>query len=291
MNPDDYVKGSYQNPYTEEEHQTMKRSGSWCGGWLKESDDSLVYYSPSDVTSTNHGLKTAPYDYGVYLDLVTYGQWLGGWVGTFPNNVCYYTGNNMQYSDGDFVFGGQDNPVPVDVYAEMCSLGLWTGGWVSYDLDHDPYYVGYSTGGNSGGYGCGCGCGSGEGSGYEGGGSYEGSGSNVGVEPGVEIIARNGDVTVSLHWDFQPSFLIFMYFDENSTEGLESFAVLNNLTSSYVLYNDTISAVWDGMNTVSVSGHINYERTTVMTKKSDGSSAGTVKIVRNLFVSMNEVTI
>ncbi|MCR4826481.1 MAG: hypothetical protein K5882_05965 [Bacteroidales bacterium] len=244
MDPNDYPKGSYLNPYTEEEHQTKKRSGSWCGGWLKEEDNSLVYYSPNDVTSTNHGLKAAPYDYGVYTDLLTYGQWLGGWVGSYPGNVCYYTENNTQYYDDDYVFGSENYPVPVDVYSEMCRLGLWNGGWVQYE-DHDPYYVSYSVNGGSTGYdGYGCGYGSGDGSGSDGNGGGEGSGYGLSISPGEAVVGSNDDGTIKLQWTSKPLFNFEIYLCDGSSE--------------YAIDKTSLFAMWDSLHTVVLTGTVHY---------------------------------
>ena len=59
MEENNYPKGSYLNPYTHAEHNELKALNTWYGGWIKESDDSLTYYSAGDNTSYNNGRKDA----------------------------------------------------------------------------------------------------------------------------------------------------------------------------------------------------------------------------------------
>lgn len=241
MAENNYPKGSYLNPYTEEEHQTMKRSGSWSGGWLKEEDESLVYYSSSDVTSTEHGLKSAPYSIPVYTALKTWRQWIGGWVGRGLIELVdavYCTANDNQYYDNDDgILGSRSHPVPVDVYAEMCKLGLWEGGWVSYDIDHDPYYVGHSISGNPEGYGYGCGS-------EEGSASYDGSEVDEGITPGEAVVGSNEDGTIKLKWTSQPLFNFEVYLCDGSSE--------------YAIDRTSLFAMWDYCHTVSLTGTVHY---------------------------------
>ena len=249
MAENNYPKGSYLNPYTHAEHNELKDLNTWYGGWIKESDDSLTYYSAGDNTSYNNGRKDAPYSVDVYNEMQLNGTWLGGWVGQGLVELVddvYCTTNYEQYCDNDNgVLGSRLNPVPVNAYAEMCRLGLWSSGWVSYDEDSDPYYVGYSTVNNSGGYGCGSG--SGEGSGSDGG---SGSNSNVGqgpgglVSPGEMLVGYDGTAELYLAWDEVKNFKIKVKFPDTSL--------------SYYITKGSICLIWNGHNLVTISGEIMY---------------------------------
>ena len=164
---------------------------------------------------------------------------LGGWVEFNCYDVRYCDENDNQYYNDDYVFGSINFPVPVNIYAEMCKLGLWEGGWVLYDIDHDPYYVGYSTVGNSGGYGCGSSEGSGEGSA-----SYDGSEVDEGITPGEAVVGSNEDGTIKLKWTSQPLFNFEVYLCDGSSE--------------YAIDRTSLFAMWDYCHTVSLTGTVHY---------------------------------
>ncbi len=297
MAENNYPKGSYLNPYTHAEHNEMKTLNTWHGGWIIESNDTLTYYNESDVMSYEHGLKSAPYSTGVFNEMRTNGTWLGGWVGTFPNNVCYHTQYNIQYSDGDFVFGSQDYPVPVDVYAEMCHLGMWTSGWVQYEIGSDPYYVGYTTGNNSSG--CdGSGCGSDEGSGGdEGSGSDGGNGGNVGsgsggcgITPGAASIGSDGNVTLILSWDSAPTFTVTFLFDRESTYGVEAFTSKNNLFITYEISSAGIVIRWDGQHGINIGGTFAYVKHVELYDKETNNFVGSMDITNSIHVGPGGIT-
>lgn len=251
MDPNNYPKGSILNPFTENEYNGMVQANTWYGGWIKNINDDIVYFTHGNDQHNYMGSKQQPYTNDIFTELSLNSMWIGGWVLHTDNSLRYYTASLTWHSPyhNDDLWGSEAYPVSSDIYVEMCNLSLWEGGWI--ESEDAIYYVGYPTlDGGSSGDGCGCGC-SGEGSGCdEGSGCGEGgcdggSGSDDQITPGETVIGQNNDGQLILHWDSKPNFTITVHFFDYTRY-------------SYRLLKSLVSCLWDGRNTITMIGEVVY---------------------------------
>ena len=194
------AKGSRKNPYTLSEYNAP--SNNWLGGWVKESEDVIIYHTAERVvTYTGCCAKSNPVPGNIYSEMAQIGVWLGGWVLFGASLKKYVDSNGNEYNSS---LGSQSNPCTINLYSEMLSNGIWEGGWIQEDgqiLYIQVYNLTLNSGsgcgsGSGSGSDSGCGSGSGYGSGSGCGSGNSGSSSSGGFRIRVGKCNRAGDVVI-----------------------------------------------------------------------------------------------
>lgn len=252
-------KGSKWNPYSYDEYSDIYTSTNqtWYGGWVKSSsNDHVAYFNMlgdpiPDPYVRDYGSLEHPFTLFQRQTIMNEnpGFWPGGWSES-NDGVKYYLTGAIFYdatNNIDEPLGSASYPCPIEVYSNMCKNGIWNGGYVTYGGPDDIYFVDRGEIVNGNGAGCGCSSGNGTGSGS---GSGSGCGSDDGeitIIPGEQTIAANEDMEMKISWDATPRF---------------SLSAIMHQTSSikFILETTTISTIWNGHSTATVTGSYSYAK-------------------------------
>lgn len=82
-----YQKGYIDNPYTQEEFESLLNSHEWSGGWVHNYYYKL--YSSEGRLADESGSMEQPFTMDVYNEMRVRNSWLGGYVMIRPNTVVY----------------------------------------------------------------------------------------------------------------------------------------------------------------------------------------------------------